>query len=68
MDLSASVRHGDTFLLVGGYANGVNETGHLDEVYRYDPEDETWSEVARMSVGRSRVAAIKVPQDMLSAC
>ena len=62
LNWGASVQHGDTFLIIGGYDNGYS-----DSILSFDATLESWVELPqKLTQGRSRFAAFLVPEDFVT--
>ena len=61
-----SVRHRDSFLVVGGYAEVDH---HVATIYKYDVDTEGWIRMAgELSRNRTSVAAMTVDIGMFPEC
>ena len=63
---AAVVKVDDSFVSVGGYERDI---GHLETIFGYDSQTETWTELAgTISIGKRSLSAFRVEAEWFPNC
>ena len=69
MNLATAVRYEEAFMMIGGVADVGNSAKNLDTVLKYQPETDTWVELAsKMRIGRYNTIALVVDEAIFQVC